>query len=142
MKPCRTAKSTFNDATTNMILKMEDRLTSGAYGDIFPASGGRLAHKVFVSDQHCTNVRQHLTRPEDAERRHKVFLSECEAYRRAGLYPYLRDHIARFDGRCVIQDVTDRARSLAHQYMLDHCYVMEYIEGNATKASGGQDPRR
>jgi hypothetical protein len=116
-----------------MILRIEDKFNAGAYADVFLAPGEMLAYKLFASGQHPTNVRQSLTRPQDAERRHNTFLSECEAYRRAGQHPYLRNHIARFADRCVIQDVTDCARSVADHYMLDHCYAMEYIEGAARK---------
>ncbi len=125
--------SDINLIQRTMILRMEDKFDFGAYADIFRAPGEMLAYKLFLSGQHPTNVSQRLTRPEDAHRRSNTFLSECEAYRRAGQHPYLRDHIARFADRYVIQDVTDCARSVAHHYMLDHCYAMEYIKGAARK---------
>lgn len=116
-----------------MILRMEDKFDSGAYADIFRAPGEILVYKLFVGGQHPTNVSQSLTRREDDHRRRNTFLSECAAYDRAGLHPYLRHHIALLADRYVIENVTDGARSVAHQYMLDHCYAMEYISGSARK---------
>jgi hypothetical protein len=122
-----------------MILKINDRIGFGAYADIFRTPPETLACKLFASGQHPTNVRQGLTRTEDDARRRKTFLSECEACRRAGQHPYLRNHIPRFAGRCAIRDVIDGTRSVAHHYMLDHCYAMEYIPDVAEKL--GDYPR-
>jgi len=119
-----------------MILKMKDRIGFGAYADIFWAPAETHAYKLFASGQHPTNLSQGLTRPEDDNRRRSTFLSECEAYRRAEQHPYLRNHIPSFPGPCVIQDVMDSAQSVAHHYMLDHCYAMEYISGVPEKLGG------
>lgn len=115
-----------------MILSIENRINFGAYADIFRAPDD-LAYKLFASGQHPTNVRQNLTRPKDDQRRRNTFHSECAAYRLAGQDPYLRNHVPRFAGQFQIQDVIDGDRSVAHNYMRDCCYAMEYIAGTPTK---------
>lgn len=116
-----------------MILRTEDIIASGAYADIFRPPNSTLAYKLFASYQHLTNVSQGLNRLEDDERRRKTFASECDAYERAAQHPFLRNHIPQSFRRCMVADVTDCAGSVADRYMLAHCYVMEYIEGVATK---------
>jgi hypothetical protein len=118
-----------------MTLRMDHKLDSGAYADIFRPPDG-LVYKLFASGQYPTNVRQRLTRPEDDSRRRNTFLSECAAYQRAGQHPYLRNHVPRFFGQFVIQDVTEGDQSVAHNYILECCYAMEYITGVATKLGG------
>jgi hypothetical protein len=118
---------------TTLILRTEDLIASGAYADIFRPPGSKLAYKLFVSGEHPTNVSQGLTRPEDDERRRKTFVSECEAYDRVTQDPFLRHHTPHSFGRCMVADVLHSTESMADFYMLDHCYVMEYIQGNARK---------
>ena len=122
-----------------MILRAEDMIESGAYSDIFRPLGDTLAYKLFISGQHPTNVSQNLTRPQDDERRHKTYLSECEAYERAAQRPFLRNHIPRSFRRCVIENVIGSGTSVAHLYMLDHCYAIQYIEGHARKLGESPD---
>lgn len=116
-----------------MILMTTDIIASGAYADIFRPRGGTLVYKLFVSGSHPTNERQGLIRPEDDERRRKTFMSECEAYERAAQHPFLCDHIPQYFQRRTIDDVTGSTGSVAHRYMLDLCYVMQYINGSPTK---------
>jgi hypothetical protein len=120
-------------AQKTLILRTDDRIASGAYADIFRPPGGKLAHKLFVSGKHPTNVSQGLTRPEDDQRRRKTFISECEAYDRVAQDAFLRDHVPHSFGRCTVADVLHSGESIADFYMLDHCYVMEYIEADARK---------
>jgi hypothetical protein len=117
----------------SLILRTEDLIASGAYADIFRPPGGKLAYKLFVSGKHPTNVSQGLTRPQDDQGRRKTFISECEAYGRVTQDPFLRDHVPHSFGRCTIADVLHSSESIADFYMLDHCYLMEYIEGDARK---------
>jgi hypothetical protein len=116
-----------------LILRTEDLIASGAYADIFRPPGSKLAYQLFVSGKHPTTASQGLTRPEDDERRRKTFISECEAYDRVTQDPFLRHHTPHSFGRCTVADVLRSTKSVADLYMLDHCYVMEYIEGNAKK---------
>ena len=121
-----------------MILTTKDIIGCGAYADIFRPPQAMLVYKLFVSGRHPTNVGQNLTRPQDDDRRQKTFTSECEAYDRAAQHPFLRNHIPQSFRRCVVEDVTGPAGSVADCYMLDHCYAMEYIAGNPGKL--GQYP--
>ena len=116
-----------------MILKNEDRIASGAYSDVFKPSHSLLVFKLFIGAQHPTNFSQGLNRPEDDTRRRKTFAAECEAYERAGLHPFLRNHIPGSFRRCVVEDVTESAGSVPDCYMLGHCYAMEYVQGIARK---------
>lgn len=112
-----------------MILSTKDILGSGAYADVFRPPDSVIVYKLFVNDQHPTNVGQGPTSPEDEERRRRTFVSECQAYKRAAQHPFLRNHIPQYFRRCLVADVTDSVGSVAHRYMLALCYVMEYIEG-------------
>jgi hypothetical protein len=111
------------------ILKSQDIIASGAYADIFKPPEGKLVYKLFTSGKHSTNLSQGLNRTEDDERRRKTCMSECEAYDLAAQHPFLRNHIPQQFQRCIIDDVTGRHGSVADLYMLDLCYVMEYIDG-------------
>ena len=108
-----------------MILKMENKINGGAYADIF-LNENRF-YKLFLSARHPQNISQGLDREQDDERRHNTFLSECEAYKCANAHPLLHQHIPKFYGSCTIQDVYNDNKSVADQYNLEDCYVMEYI---------------
>jgi hypothetical protein len=112
-----------------IIVMTTDIIALGAYADIFRPPGSTLVYKLFVSGKHPTNESQGLTRPQDNDRRRNTFMSECEAYDRAAQHPFLRDHISQSFRRCVVEDVTGPAGSVADRYMLDCCYAIEYIEG-------------
>lgn len=112
-----------------MILRTENIIASGAYADIFRPPKSLLVYKLFISGRHPTNISQDLTRPEDDGRRRKTCMSECKAYDRAAQHSFLCNHIAQSFCRCVVEDVTDPAGSVADRYILDCCYAMEYIEG-------------
>jgi hypothetical protein len=116
-----------------MILMTKDIIERGAYADIFRPRGTNLAYKLFVSGNHPTNVGQGLTRPVDEERRRKTFLSECLAYERAAQHPFLCYHIPHSFHRPAVADVTDSTGVVSHLYLLDCCYAMEYIDGDAWK---------
>lgn len=116
-----------------MILDMNDAIDFGAYADIFRPSGGSLACKLFISVRHETNVKQGLTDPEDHRRREMTFESECRAYETAAQDPFLCAHIPHSFRLCAIADVIEYGESVAANYLLGCCYVMEYIEGRATK---------
>jgi hypothetical protein len=45
----------------NIILDPDDQISSGAYADIFRASGGPLVYKLFIGFRHHTTVSQGLT---------------------------------------------------------------------------------
>lgn len=117
----------------HMILMTKDIIEGGAYADIFRPPGTNLAYKLFVSGHHPTNVGQGLTRPEDDERRRKTFLSECLAYERAAWHPFLCHHVPQSFHRPTVADVTDSTEVASHLYLLDCCYAMEYIDGDAWK---------
>jgi hypothetical protein len=112
-----------------MILKIANKIGCGAYADIFRAPQEIVVYKLFISGKHPTNQSQDLTEPEDDDRRQKTFVSECEAYRLASKHSFLAKHVPRFFRPCVIHDVVGSAGSVAEQFMLDHCYSMEYIDG-------------
>ncbi len=112
-----------------MILRTKDIIAAGAYADIFRPPKSKLVSKQFISGRHPTNITQGLTRPEDDERRRKTCMSECKAYDCAAQHPFLRNHIAQSFRRCVVENVTGPAGSVADRYILDCCYAMEYIEG-------------
>jgi hypothetical protein len=76
---------------------------------------------------------QGLTLPEDEHYRCKTFLSECNAYDRAANHSLLRDHVPQFFGRFAVRDVIARDESIAHHYMKELCYAMQFIEGPARK---------
>ena len=116
-----------------MNLGSKEFLTRGAYADIFRPGSGARVYKLFISTQHNMNVSQGLTNPERQDCCRKTFQSECEAYERAGLDPYLCAHIPRFFERCAVEDVADSTGSISNRYILDCCYGMEYIAGEDRK---------
>ncbi len=117
---------------SGIILTMEQLIDSGAYADIFRASDG-LVYKLFTSGSHRTNSTQGLDRPQDDERRRKIFLSECSAYDVATKHAFLSEHVPAFFGRREIRDVIDSRVSVAHCYRLDLCYAMAYVESTPVK---------
>jgi hypothetical protein len=119
----------------NIILDTDDRIASGFYADIFRPSEGALIYKLFIGHRHHTNVGQGLTNPEEDQRRRKTFDSECRAFEIAAEDAFLREHIPRSFRRCVIADVIEHDESVAADYLLQCCYVMEYIDGMAAKLS-------
>ena len=117
-----------------MILKSADITGRGAYADIFRRPGDIIAYKLFVSGRHSKKLAQELNRQEDDDdRRRKTFCSQCKAYQIAAADSFLSQHIPNFHGPRTIQAVLDGAHSIADQYMLNHCYAIEYINGKDTK---------
>lgn len=108
-------------------------MSSGAYADVFRPSGSPLVYKLFASGSHPTNLSQNLNRPEDETRRHKTFASECDAYELATGHSFLRNHVPRLFHKCQIADVQGLHGTVADRYVLDHCYAIEFIPGNAIK---------
>ncbi len=120
-----------------MILQTKDIVGAGAYAEIFRQPGDVVVCKLFINGTHQTNARQGLNRPEDEVRRKQTFDSQCTAYQLAGKDPYLRLHVPRFHGACRIQDVHDASgKSVAHRYLLAHCYAIDYVGGSETKLGG------
>jgi hypothetical protein len=116
-----------------MILEIANKVACGAYGHIFQSPSKLLAYKLFLSGHHPASVSQSLTSPEHETRRRNIFLSECDAYKRAAKHPLLCTHIPKNFQIYVIEDVIDLDRSVADLYKLDCCYAMEFIEGTFTK---------
>lgn len=115
-------------------------IARGAYADIFRVPNESIVYKLFVSGTHPTNTSHGLTRVEDDVRRHNTFQSECAAYAIASRHPYLRDHVPGFHGTVVVGDVQDGiGHSVGQQYVLDHCYAMDFIAGDALKSGGLDD---
>jgi hypothetical protein len=117
----------------HLILKTANLIAAGAYSDIFqPIPDGKV-YKLFDSVQHPDRIWNFGNRPEDNERRRKVFHSECEAYNLAGSNLFLRDHIPHFFGSCEIESVIGPNRPVDEHYLRGCCYVMEYIDDSPIK---------
>lgn len=114
-----------------MILRIENKISGGAYADIFLKEN--LVYKLFLSGRHPENMSQGLDRKQDDERRHNTFLSECEAYECANAHALLCQHIPRFYGSCTIEDVRNANCSVAYQYNLTDCCIMEYVNAEPRK---------
>jgi hypothetical protein len=118
----------------NIVLDMNYWVSDGAYGDIFKLPEGNLVCKLFIGCRHKTNVNQGLINPKDDHYRQRTFDSECRAYEIASQDVFLREHIPASFRRCKISDVLEYDESVAGNYLLDCCYVVEYIDSNAPPA--------
>jgi hypothetical protein len=121
-----------------MILTIENKINGGASADIFRIEN--RVYKLFLSGTHPENISQRLTRPEDEDRRHKTFLSECGAYEVATEDDFLKQHIPQYYGRCAIDDVQESGRSIGSHYNLRDCYIFEYIDARSPQKWLGIDP--
>lgn len=96
---------------------------------VFRDTESACVYKIFIGPSHPNGYSC-----EDEERRRKVFRSECEAYEILSQDELLRSHAPKFFGTVTIDDVLDEnGQSEADRYLLDCCYKMEFIEGNACK---------
>lgn len=124
----------------NLILKIQKRIQTGAYSDIFRSADGTKVFKLFINCSHPTNVSQWLTMPEHDKQRRDTFDTECDAYEIALKHPSILLHVPHFYGRVEISDVLDQeGNSVACHYLLDCCYAIEYLDGDDVKLGSYSD---
>ena len=128
-----------------MILRLAQRIDTGAYSEVFRSADGERLFKLFINGKHPSNVSQGLTHPDHDGQRRRTFAAECEAYEIAMSHPRIRRHVPQFYGRVEVNDVVDqRGNSVANDYLLDCCYSLEYVSGNERKLGvyvGGEHPQ-
>ena len=103
-------------------LSVDPNAYSGASADVFEIDGNAYKlFRVFGVARTAQQVRD-------------LFESECEAYTRASVDAWLRQHTAAFHGPCVIENVIDRhGNSVRSLYALDCCYGIELLVGRESK---------
>ena len=103
------------------------RLGEGVYAIVYEVEG--RAFKLFK--------RYPQVPPKQTEEgRRLTFQHQCQAYERASSDPFLKNHIATYYGRAIIDDVIDENGDSAEEsYLLDCCYAVEVMGGGETKTA-------
>jgi hypothetical protein len=100
---------------------------TGEYSIVY-ALGGR-AYKLFRSKP---EVPPRRTR----EGRREIFERQCEAYRVAGSFAFLSQHIPQYFGTIEVEDViSTEGESIKDDFLLDCCYVTELVSGTENKVT-------
>ena len=103
------------------------RLGEGVYAIVYEVEG--RAFKLFKRYPQFPPKQ-----PEEGRR--LTFQHQCQAYEIASSDPILKNHIATYYGRAIIDDVIDEdGGSAKESYLPDCCYVVEVMRGVETKTA-------
>lgn len=102
-----------------MKLRAEDRIAEGSYADIFAIPADGTVAKLFRAVEDPALMQEALD----------VFGAECAAYEILGEHADLAVHAPEYHGQLAVESVEDdRGFDWSPRYMLDCCYVMEWLE--------------
>ena len=114
-----------------MVLNLQNRFDVGGYSDIF--GNDDRVYKLYIS---ATNPRCNHGRPHHLENelRKINFQSELEAWEIVSNREDICELTPIFYGKVQIQSVVDQQyKDISDLYLLDCCYSLEWIKGNAQK---------
>ena len=111
-------------------LVVDEHTKGGFFSSVFMDYPNGVAHKLFKG--HChPSISREGRQVRDGVRR-LVFQDEIKAYEIASRSPILRRYVPEFFGVVRVDGVSDASgNDLSHLYLLDCCYSMELIEGDA-----------
>lgn len=115
-----------------LILRTQDRIGVGAFAEVFRHPQNGRVYKLFKQSD-TGNLLNDNSEHEPGMRR-LVFQAEREAYVIAMRSDAIRPFIPTYYGTCEVDQVIDDDGSdISDQFMLECCYIVDFVEGDDTK---------
>jgi hypothetical protein len=106
-------------------LRKNRLIDRGVYAKVFDVEG--RAYKLFLRVDG-------IPPKQTVAGRRSTFFAQCEAYERASLDFFLKDHVATYFGPCAVDNVIgEDGISIKEWFLLDCCYAIEILDGKETK---------
>lgn len=115
-----------------MDVQLEHRIGFGAFSDVFRDPANGLVYKLFK--RRPANALANEGHGEhEPELRRAAFNAERDAHLIAMRVASLRPYVPTFHGTVVVDRVYDGEADISDRYLLDCCYVIDFVDGEPTK---------